>query len=74
MSKKSTLKKSLISGIVLIIAAVAVAVAATIGVIPGQAANTILTALVVGTVVYNFLFLGTQTLQNQDKNDSDKKR
>ena len=73
MSKKSILKKSLISGIILIIAAVAVAVAATIGVIPGQVANTILTALVIGTVAYNFLFLGTQVLQNQDKNDSNKK-
>ena len=76
MSKKSILKKSLISGIILIIAAVAVAVAATTGVIPGQVANIILPVLVAGTVAYNaynVIFLGTQVLQNQDKNDSDKK-
>ena len=74
MSKKSILKKSLISGVILIIVAVAVAVAATIGVIPGEAANIILPVLVAGTVAYNVIFLGTQVLQNQDKNDSDKKR
>ena len=74
MSKKSILKKSLISGIILIIAAVAVAVAATIGIIPGQAANIILHALVIGTVTYNFIFSGTQVLQNQDKNDTQKKQ
>ena len=67
--KKSMLKKSLISGLILIIAAIAVAVAASLEVIPSGTANIILPILVVGTVAYNVIFVA----QSHNKNDSDKK-
>ena len=56
-SKKSKVRKSLISGLILIAAAVAVSGAAFAGVITGEVANIILPILVAGTVVYNAVFL-----------------
>jgi len=56
-SKKSKVRKSLISGLILIAAAVAVSGAAFVGVITSEAANIILPILVAGTVVYNAVFL-----------------
>ena len=54
---KSKVRKSLISGLILIAAAVAVSGAAFAGVITGEIANIILPILVVGTVVYNAIYL-----------------
>jgi len=56
-SKKSKVRKSLISGLILIAAAVAVSGAAFAGVITGEVANIILPILVAGTVVFNAVFL-----------------
>ena len=56
-SKKSKVRKSLISGIILIAAAVAVSGAAFARLITGEIANIILPVLVTGTVVYNAVFL-----------------
>ena len=63
-SKKSKVRKSLISGLILIAAAVAVSGAAFAGVITGEIANIILPVLVAGTVVYNVILLA------REKNDS----
>ena len=54
---KSAVRKSLISGVILIAAAIAVSGAAFAGVIKGEVANIVLPVLVAGTVVYNVLFL-----------------
>ena len=56
-SKKSKVRKSLISGFILIVAAVAVSGAAFAGLITGEIANIILPILVTGTVVCNAIFL-----------------
>jgi len=56
-SKKSKVRKSLISGLILIAAAIAVSGAAFAEVITGEIANIILPILVAGTVVYNAVFL-----------------
>ena len=56
-SKKSKVRKSLISGLILIVAAVAVSGAAFAGLITGEIANIILPVLVAGTVVYNVVIL-----------------
>ena len=56
-SKKSNVRKSLISGLILIVAAVAVSGAAFAGLITGEIANIILPVLVAGTVVYNVVIL-----------------
>ena len=61
---KSAVRKSLISGLILIAVAVAVSGAAFAGVITGEIANIILPVLVAGTVVYNVIFLA------REKNDS----
>ena len=54
---RNKLKKSLISGLILIIAAIAVSGAAYAGVISNEAANIINPILVTCTVFYNAIFV-----------------
>ena len=56
-SKKNKVRKSLISGLILIAVAVSVSGAALAGLITGEIANIILPVLVAGTVVYNAALL-----------------
>ena len=58
---KSLFKKSLVSGVVLIAAAIAVAVAAFARIISGEAANVILPVLVAGTVTYNLFLVAAKS-------------